>query len=58
MAAKLHLVKGIERDYKTMAPSREERFRYPADEEIWEVSCEPDRAERRKKVGQDERRAS
>ena len=63
MAANLHLVKGIERDNEANASPRgrvrEERFRYPAEEEIWEVSCEPDRAERPKpRLVHDSRRAS
>ena len=63
MAANLHLVKGLERnieaDASTTTRIREERFRYPAEEEIWEVSCEPDRADRRKsRLVQDSRRAS
>jgi len=63
MAANLHLVKGIERDIEADASTttriREERFRYPAEEEIWEVSCEPDRADRPKpRLVHDSRRAS
>ena len=62
MAPNLHLVKGSERGSEADGSTtrmREERFRYPADEEIWEVSCEPDRAERRKpRLVHDSRRAS
>lgn len=47
MASKLHLVKGIERDARTLTPAgsqqSEEMFRYGAHEEVWEVSCEPER---------------
>jgi hypothetical protein len=59
MAAKLRLVKSLARDFKTLAPVREDRFRYPAHEEVWEVSCEPDRSDRRRPITrQDSRRAS
>jgi hypothetical protein len=48
MRANLHLVKGSERDFKALAATREDRYRYPAEEEVGEVSCEPDRDERPK----------
>ena len=40
MPAKLHLVKGLERETVKAEAGREERFRYPGPEEVWEVSCE------------------
>ena len=60
MASKLYLAKGVERDFRTMAPLREDRYRYPASEEVWEVWCEPDKKKGRREPTQsnDTRRAS
>ena len=59
MAAKLHLVKGSERKTEELRLSGEDRYRFPAHEEIWEVSCEPDRIEpRNPHLTDDRRRAS
>jgi hypothetical protein len=59
MRVALHLIKGTERRTEEFRPEREERFRYPAHEEIWEVSCEPDLMEDpRPKLRQDRQRAS
>jgi hypothetical protein len=45
MAAKLHLVKGRNRETEELWIGRDDRYRFPEHEEIWEVSCEPDRNE-------------
>jgi hypothetical protein len=59
MRAKLHLVKGRERETEELRIGREDRYRFPAREDVWEVSCEPDRIEpRRPKLTDDRRQAS
>jgi hypothetical protein len=59
MPAKLHLVKGLDREKEELGVCREDRYRFPAHEEIWETSCEPDRAEPpQPKMTDDRRRAS
>jgi len=40
MQRKLHLVREADRERGRPAVADEERYRYPAHEEIWEVSCE------------------
>ena len=42
MSRKLRLVRDIRDDRERAASSSEEQYRYPAREEVWEVSCEPD----------------
>jgi hypothetical protein len=39
MPAKLRLVKPT-RTVKAVAKEREVRYRFPADDEVWEVSCD------------------
>jgi hypothetical protein len=59
MAAKLHLVKNRGRETEELQFAHEDRYRYPAHEEVWEVSCEPDRVQKpRQKLTEDRRRAS
>jgi hypothetical protein len=42
MAAKLRLVTGRERDTEQVDDVQEDRYQFPADREVWEVSCEPE----------------
>jgi hypothetical protein len=59
MRAKLHLVKRLGHETEELNVGREDRYRFPAHEEVWEVSCEPDRNEPlRPKLTDDHRRAS
>jgi len=58
MVAKLHLVKGLYREGRASDAGREERFHYPTQRDVWEVSCEPDapRKSREKSTTTDSRR--
>jgi hypothetical protein len=56
MAARLHLVKGRGGKTEELRIGREDRYRFPAQEEVWEVSCEPDRTEPPRPDVTDERR--
>lgn len=58
MAAKFQWVPEREPDRNRLGSETEDRYRYPAPEEIWEVSCEPDRREREQKCAENRRRAS
>jgi hypothetical protein len=60
MTAKLRLVRGSERQSDEIAADREDCYRYPAHDEVWEVSCEPNEREprRKQKLTDDRRRAS
>ena len=42
MPRKLRLVRDVRHDRERAASSSEEQYRYPAQDEVWEVSCEPD----------------
>jgi hypothetical protein len=42
MAAKLRLVTGRERNTEPVEDVQEDRYQFPAHQEIWEVSCEPE----------------
>ena len=42
MDRKLHLLRDVRRDRERAVSSSEEQYRYPAHEEVWEVSCEPE----------------
>jgi hypothetical protein len=59
MGAKLHLIKGAERRAEEAESGSEEKLRYPAHEEAWEVSCGPELDDRpRPKAVTDRWRAS
>ena len=53
------MVPGTKRETDELDVDREDRYRFPPQEEIWEVSCDHDRAEPpRPKLSDDRRRAS
>ena len=59
MAPKLRLIRDVSRDREGTGTAQEDQYRYPAHEEIWEVSCGPDRSEGEKPtLTSDRRRAS
>jgi len=57
MQRKLRLVTDADRERVRPAAADEERYRYPAHEEVWEVSCE-DRDDEKPALTNDRRRAS
>jgi len=58
MQPKLRLVREFSQPRERASAPREDRFRYPAHEEIWEVSCGPDgEEEERPTLANDQRRA-
>jgi len=58
MHRKLRLVKDDRHDSERAASSSEEQYRYPAHEEVWEVSCEPAWADKKPVLTGNRRRAS
>ena len=58
MHRKLRLVRDVRDDRDRAVSSSEEQYRYPAHEEIWEVSCEPDWEDEKPAVTGNRRRAS
>jgi hypothetical protein len=42
MQTKLRLVREMSQPRERGNDTREDRYRYPAREEIWEISCEPE----------------
>ena len=58
MSRKLHLVRDVRHDREKAVSSSEEQYRYPAREETWEVSCEPEWEDEKPDLTGDRRRAS
>ena len=58
MQPKLRLVREFSHPREQGRVSREDRYRYPTHEEVWEVSCESEQDEERPPVSDDRRRAS
>ena len=59
MQPKLRLVRESTHPREQGSASREDRYRYPAHEEIWEISCEPEQDEEEQPpLTGDRRRAS
>ena len=58
MDRKLRLVRDVRHDRERAASSSEEQYRYPAQEETWEVSCEPAWDDEKPDLTNNRRRAS
>jgi len=58
MQPKLRLVREFSQPRERGNDSREDQYRYPAREEIWEISCEPEQDEDERAPLTGDRRAS